>query len=235
MTRDGVLVTADDVELGASLEVPSAARGLVLFAHGSGRHGPRNRHVARTLHVRGFATLLVDLLTPAEAQIVATDAGLAFDVEFLADRLVGVTAWAARDSRTSALAPCYFGAGTAGAVAVIAAARWGARIGAVVSRGGRLDLAATFLPQVRSPTLLIVGAADIETLAVSRPSLDRLGAAHHLAVVSAATRLFSEPGALDEVADLTAGWFLEHVDGSRTRADAAVVALPPDTQNPRQA
>ncbi len=202
---------AEGVSLGASLEVPSAPRGLVLFSHGSGRHSPRNRHVARLLHAHGFATLLVDLLTPEEAQIVAVDAGLSFDVEFLAERLIGVTDWARREPRTAGLAPCYFGAGTAAAVSVIAAARRAGQIRAVVSRGGRLDLAASFLAGVHAPTLLIVGAEDVGILALSRSVLERIPAEHRLSVVPGATHLFAEPGALDEVAHLTTDWFLDHV------------------------
>ena len=202
---------ADGVPLGAALEIPGAARGLVLFSHGSGRHSPRNRHVARTLQAHGFATLLVDLLTPEEAQVVAIDAGLAFDVEFLADRLIGVTDWARRDPRTADLAPCYFGAGTAAAVSVIAAARRTSEIRAVVSRGGRLDLAAPFLRGVQAPTLLIVGAEDVSILAVSRSVLETIPAVRRLSVVPGASHLFAEPGALDEVAHLTTEWFLDHV------------------------
>jgi alpha-beta hydrolase superfamily lysophospholipase len=235
MSCDGVKVTANGVPLGASLEVPGAARGLVLFSHGSGRHSPRNRRVARVLQARGFATLLVDLLTPEEAQIITADAGLGFDVEFLAERLTGVTAWARRDPRTAELMPCYFGAGIAAAVALIAAARRTTEIGAVVSRGGRLDLAARYLPDVRAPTLLIVGAEDATTLALSRSVLERITCAHRLAVVPGATHLFSEPGALDEVAHLTAGWFLDHVDCPVARPARDEVTTTPTIANyPRQ-
>jgi len=211
MSQDGITLGLDGVRLDASLAVPPAARGLVLFAHGSGRHSPRNGQVARALQGRGLATLLVDLLTPAEARVVVADAGLGFDVDFLADRLVAATDWARRDARTAHLAPCYFGASTGAAAALIAAARRPAEIRAVVSRGGRPDLAEASLPAVRAPTLFIVGGEDVALLAASRPALQRLAGARQLVVVAGASHLFAEPGAIEQVGQLAADWFVEHL------------------------
>jgi putative phosphoribosyl transferase len=218
----GIKVVVDGVRLGASLEVPSAAVGIVLFAHGSGRHSPRNRRVARILQARGFATLLVDLLTPDESQRIVSDAGLGFDVDFLSERLTCVTDWAHRDPRTAHLMPCYFGAGTSAAVCVLAATRGATRVHAIASRGGRFELAPACLRQVRAPTMLIVGGEDVSTLALSRAVVET-SASYRLAVVPGATHLFVEPGALDEVGRLTADWFHDHI-GHRSVSPGAALA-----------
>lgn len=199
---DGVVLTGD-------LGVPPDASGVVLFAHGSGssRLSGRNRAVAATLRESGFATLLFDLLTDAEA----ADRRNVFDIALLAERLVGATAWL-RDRRDSAGLPVgYFGASTGAAAALVAAADLGDAIGAVVSRGGRPDLAEPRLAAVHAPTLLIVGSADVEVLELNRAAARRLTALTEIAIVPGATHLFEEPGALAQVAELATAWFTRHL------------------------
>ncbi|MBN8891454.1 MAG: alpha/beta hydrolase [Rhodospirillales bacterium] len=196
-------------ELGLPAIQPS---GLVLFAHGSGssRHSPRNRMVAAELRDAGLATLLFDLLTENEA----ADRRLVFDIPLLAGRLRDAGAWATRDGRVAALPQGYFGASTGAAAALLAAAEPGARVRAVVSRGGRPDLAGTALAQVRAPTLLIVGGADDVVLDLNRAAQARMRCECHLAVVPGATHLFEEPGTLEEVVTLARAWFLRHLQGT---------------------
>ncbi|MDJ1158058.1 dienelactone hydrolase family protein [Chelatococcus sp. SYSU_G07232] len=207
------------VGLAADLACPTGARGIVLFAHGSGssRLSPRNRHVASALQEGGLATLLFDLLTEEEA----LDRRLVFDIPLLADRLLAATRWLREQAgaeRTDPEVPDlrglsigYFGSSTGAAAALVAAARPDNPVAAVVSRGGRPDLAATALPEVRAPTLLIVGGADTPVLALNQAALEALGCVKRLAVVPGATHLFEETGALDEVIDLARGWFLRHL------------------------
>jgi pimeloyl-ACP methyl ester carboxylesterase len=195
------------------LQCPPQARGVVAFAHGSGsgRLSPRNRMVADRLVEAGLATLLFDLLTDAEAE----DRRNVFDIPLLATRLGEAMATLADHPETAGLPVGLFGASTGAAAALVAAARYPDRVGAVVSRGGRPDLAAEALPEVRAPTLLIVGGADREVLRLNEWAQARLtGCATELAVVPAATHLFEEAGALEEVARLAAGWFLRHLQGS---------------------
>ncbi len=198
----GVLLPGD-------LQRPADARGLVIFAHGSGssRHSPRNRQVAGALGRAGLATLLIDLLTPAEER----DRRNVFDIELLARRLSAATAWAAEQPELSALAIGYFGASTGGGAALCAAAEATERVRAVVSRGGRPDLAFAVLDRVRAPVLLIVGGEDHVVLDLNREALARLNAASQLAVVPGATHLFEEHGALDSVARLAAAWFVTNL------------------------
>jgi len=197
------------VRLAGDLHRPHGARGLVIFAHGSGssRHSPRNRHVAGVLTEAGLATLLIDLLTPAEER----DRNNVFDIELLARRLQAATAWAAEQPDLAALAVGYFGASTGAGAALWAAAGAGDRVQAVVSRGGRPDLAMAVLDRVQVPVLLIVGGDDRLVLELNRDALAALGENGELAVVPGATHLFEEPGALDEVARLAAAWFVEHL------------------------
>ena len=204
-----VTLSAGGAELDAELTVPAHARGLVLFAHGSGsgRRSPRNQAVAAALNERGFATLLFDLLTAREAR----RRELAFDSPLLAERLVAATDWAATEPATSELPVGYFGASTGAAATMRAAAMLGDRIGAVVSRGGRADLAGDMLPQVRAPTLLIVGSRDRDVLALNRLAAERLTCPHRVAIVEGAGHLFEEPGALEEVAGLAGDWFTAHL------------------------
>ena len=203
-------IPAAGLELDGSLVFPQAATGLVMFAHGSGssRHSPRNRHVAAMLHERGLATLLFDLLTADEERIDAQAATLRFDVEMLAERLVEATDSIIATGHARGLPIGYFGGSTGAAAALIAAARRPAQIAAVVSRGGRPDLAAESLAAVRAPTLLIVGGADTWVLQANRAAAARMTAPHRIEVIAGATHLFEEPGTLDEVAHLAGSWFL---------------------------
>jgi putative phosphoribosyl transferase len=196
--------------LAGSLGLPtSPAQGLVLFAHGSGssRLSPRNRYVAGALREAGLATLLFDLLSDAEA----ADRANVFDIDLLAERLIDATAWCRSHAATRALPIGYFGASTGAAAALVAAARPDCNVGAVVSRGGRPDLAAGALPRVKAPTLLIVGSHDTEVLALNRMALGKLRCEAKLEIVPGATHLFEEPGTLEVVVDLARRWFLQHL------------------------
>jgi putative phosphoribosyl transferase len=192
------------LRLAGDLRLPAPAAGLVIFAHGSGssRLSPRNRQVAEALNDAGFATLLFDLLTGEEE----FDRAKVFDIPLLADRLLDVTRWAAAEADLGGLPVSYFGASTGAAAALNAAARIGEGIRAVVSRGGRPDLAAESLESVVSPTLLIVGGADWQVLELNEQAARRLRCEHEVAIVPGATHLFEEPGALERVADLAAEW-----------------------------
>ncbi|HZU96877.1 MAG TPA: hydrolase [Planctomycetota bacterium] len=211
-----VSVWAQGVELPGDLSIPDGARGLVLFAHGSGssRRSPRNRFVAQTLQRAGLATLLFDLLTPAEEAIDAGTAELRFDIDLLAERLVGATDWVGEQPDTAKLSMGYFGSSTGAAAALVAAAERAHAVHAVVSRGGRPDLAASVLDKVRAPTLLIVGEYDDPVIDWNREALARLRGEKRLEVVREATHLFEEPGALEEVARLAGGWFARHLGGA---------------------
>ena len=207
-TRD---VTIAAVGLEGMLAVPEAAAGIVLFAHGSGsgRFSPRNNFVARALREAGFATLLFDLLTEEEAE----DRGKVFDIPLLAERLSLATGWVKQDPDTAVLPVGYFGASTGAAATLVAVAsgRW--PVAAIVSRGGRPDLAGGALPQVTAPTLLIVGGADTVVLDLNRAALAELRCEKRLSIVPDATHLFEEPGALETVVDLAANWFATHLRG----------------------
>jgi putative phosphoribosyl transferase len=206
------------VSVGASLlegdlTIPAGAPGLVVFAHGSGssRHSPRNRFVAAELRRAGLATLLLDLLTAAEERADAFTGHLRFDIGLLAQRLVGVTDWAAQQPETARLRLGYFGASTGAAAALMAAAWRPELVVAVVSRGGRPDLARRYFAAVRAPTLLIVGGEDTLVLELNKSALDALRSPKRLAVVPGASHLFEEPGALEAVAKLAADWFVRHL------------------------
>ena len=195
-------------QLAGLLGVPGdESLGLVIFAHGSGsgRLSPRNRHVADGLRQAGLATLLLDLLTPEEEQ----DRANVFDISLLARRLLSATRWAREESHLADLPIGYFGASTGAAAALVAAAEAGDHVSAVVSRGGRPDLAGAALERVRAPTLLIVGGADTEVITLNQMALDRLRATKSLVIVPGATHLFAEPGTLDDVVDLARQWFLD--------------------------
>jgi dienelactone hydrolase len=188
--------------------------GVVLFAHGSGssRHSPRNRFVAQSLRNAGFATLLIDLLSSDEEAVEMYTAHLRFDIQLLAGRLLAATDWLVRNPDTGELPIGYFGASTGAGAALVAAAQRAESVSAVVSRGGRPDLAGAALPRVRAPTLLIVGGHDEPVIEMNRAALKRLGAAEkQLVIVSGATHLFEEPGTLEEVARLAANWFGMHL------------------------
>lgn len=207
--RNVVDIDLASVRLEGNLVVPVGATGIVVFAHGSGssRHSPRNRSVARSLNGVGLGTLLFDLLTMEEER----DRSNVFDVDLLADRLVGATSWLRRRPEARDLRVAYFGASTGAAAALIAAAELKGEIRAVVSRGGRPDLVASRLGDVVSPTLLIVGGYDRAVLQLNREARTMLRCPSELEVVPGATHLFEEPGALERVAALAAGWFARHL------------------------
>lgn len=217
MTRPSVeravTIPAGRDRIEADLVLPPGAHGIVLFAHGSGsgRFSPRNRRVAAALQQARLATLLLDLLTEAEERIDAVTGELRFDIPFLAGRLLAATDWCADDVATRALPIGYFGASTGAAAALVAAARKPERVAAVVSRGGRPDLAGDAIQAVRAPTLLIVGALDTPVLALNREAYARLSGVKRLEVVPGASHLFEEPGKLEVVAELARDWFLEHL------------------------
>jgi putative phosphoribosyl transferase len=200
---------ARGVRVAGDLRVPESAAGLVVFAHGSGssRLSPRNREVAEALNEAGFATLLFDLLTPEEE----LDRANVFDIGLLADRLLAVTRWVEGEPELADLPVGFFGASTGAAAALAAAARLGERVGAVVSRGGRPDLAAESLAEVSAPTLLIVGGADWQVLGLNEQAARLMRCEREVAVVPGATHLFEEPGALGRVSQLAAGWFRRHL------------------------
>jgi dienelactone hydrolase len=212
-----VRVEAAGVVLEGDLAVYEGASGVVLFAHGSGssRHSPRNRFVARSLRDAGLGTLLVDLLTADEEAVDVRTAHLRFDIGLLAERLVGATDWLAGEPETSALRVGYFGASTGGGAALVAAADRPGAVGAVVSRGGRPDLAGPALPRVQAPTLLIVGDRDTPVIAMNREALAQLRCEKDLVIVPGASHLFEETGTLEQVARLAADWFRKHLGGSR--------------------
>jgi dienelactone hydrolase len=203
-----VVVPAGEARLDADLGLPDGARGLVLFAHGSGssRHSPRNVQVAARLRAAGFGTLLLDLLTADEERVDARTRRHRFDIPLLASRLTAAADWLAAAETTARLPLATFGASTGAAAALITAAERPDRVAAVVSRGGRPDLAGDALALVRAPTLLIVGGADPQVLALNRAAAAQLTAEHEVSVVPGATHLFEEPGALDEVVARTVAW-----------------------------
>jgi putative phosphoribosyl transferase len=208
-SASSVTISCGDAVLEGDLRVPERAAGIVLFAHGSGssRYSPRNRRVATTLNEAGLATLLVDLLTLAEEEDDRRTRAHRFDIELLGRRLVATIDWL-RQGPTAPLAIGLFGSSTGAAAALVAAAARPGEVAAVVSRGGRPDLAGSALPRVQAPTLLIVGGADLPVLELNRRALEVLGAAvKRLVVVPGASHLFEEPGALDGVARLAAEWF----------------------------
>jgi dienelactone hydrolase len=219
--EDTVRVKAGTVLLEGNLSVVEGARGVVLFAHGSGssRNSPRNQFVARSLQEAGLATLLMDLLTREEEAVDAYTAHLRFDIELLAERLVGATDWLQRDPRTAELDVGYFGASTGAGAALVAAAQRREVVGAVVSRGGRPDLAGPALRQVRAPTLLIVGERDVPVIRLNRDALFQLGSQEKkLVIVPGATHLFEEPGTLAEVARFASDWLTHHLGESAKRS-----------------
>lgn len=208
-----VEIRTDGVALRADLVVPPVARGIVAFAHGSGsgRLSPRNRHVAAGLHEGGFATLLLDLLTEREARVDDVTRHLRFDVALLARRLVGAIAWLAEEPTTAALPLGLYGASTGAAAALTAAAEVPDRVAAVVSRGGRPDLAGFALARVRAPTLLIVGERDTQVIVLNERAQRAMTALNRLMLVPDAGHLFEEPGALETVVALTRDWFDKHL------------------------
>ena len=213
MAGNEITIPVTPVELGGELNLPSNAIGLVLFAHGSGssRHSPRNQYVARIIREARVGTLLFDLLTREEEAEDLMTRHLRFDIGLLAERLVDATRWVAEQDDTRHLRVGYFGSSTGGGAALVAAAAMGEAIGAVVSRGGRPDLAGSALSRVVSPTLLIVGGRDEVVLRLNQEAYAQLQCKKALKIIAGATHLFEEPGALEEVARLAAEWFREHL------------------------
>ncbi len=205
-----------EISLEGILQIPEVAQGLVVFAHGSGssgssRHSTRNQSVARFLQRQGLATLLFDLLTSEEEQIDLRTRHLRFDIDMLASRVVGATDWLMQQPQTQNLQVGYFGASTGAAAALIAAAARPNEVQAVVSRGGRPDLAANSLPSVRAPTLLIVGGEDIPVIEMNQSAFDRLNTVKQMAIIPGATHLFEEPGTMEEVSRLASNWFQRYL------------------------
>lgn len=208
-----VQVPLDGQLLPGDLTVPAKPQGIVLFAHGSGssRHSPRNQYVSHTLHQRHLATLLIDLLTAQEDVIDERTAEYRFDIPMLADRLVTIVDWLRGRKETASLPVGLFGASTGGGAALIAAAQRPSEIAAIVSRGGRPDLAGASLPNVTTPTLLIVGGLDSPVIQMNRDAMEQMPGEVKLEIVPGATHLFEEPGTLERAADLAGAWFVRHL------------------------
>src|SRR6476660_3184968 len=208
-----VQIPAGRAVLSGNLTIPDNAIALVLFAHGSGssRHSPRNQFVARTINRAGLGTLLFDLLTPEEEALDLSTREHRFNISLLAERLVHATKWASQKEETRDLHIGYFGSSTGGAAALVAAAELPQDVGAVVSRGGRPDLAGDALPTVQAPTLLIVGGNDDTVIELNETALNEMRCQVKLEIITGATHLFEEPGALEQVAKLASDWFSLHL------------------------
>src|SRR4029450_5465756 len=206
-------IPAGRAVLSGNLEIPQNAMALVLFAHGSGssRHSPRNQFVARTLNRAGLGTLLFDLLTPEEEALDVHTREHRFNIGLLAERLVHATKWARQQKETRDLHIGYFGSSTGGAAALVAAGELRQGVGAVVSRGGRPDLAGVALPSVKAPTLLIVGGNDDIVIELNEMARDQMRCEVKLEIIPGATHLFEEPGALEQVAKLASDWFVNRI------------------------
>jgi len=213
MAMDETSIPLKGVSLGASVAIPRLASGLVIFAHGSGssRHSPRNQYVARVLREAGLGTLLFDLLTAEEEQAEAYTRHLRFNIPFLADRLVGVTRWALGQMKTRELNIGYFGSSTGAAAALVATVELSGVIAAVVSRGGRPDLAGDALEEVKAPALLIVGGEDRDVITLNEEAYRRLRCEKAIRIVPGASHLFEEPGTLEIVAKTATEWFAQHL------------------------
>lgn len=200
-------------QLEGDLDVPAGATGIVLFAHGSGssRFSSRNRYVAQELGRGGLGTLLIDLLTPQEEAVDNRTAHLRFDIDLLAGRLAEAMEWMAHQPSTARLKAGLFGASTGGGAALVAAARLPERACAVVSRGGRPDLAGAALPRVKAPTLLIVGGDDVPVIQMNQEAYDQMRCVRRMEIVPGATHLFEEPGTLERVAELARAWFVQYL------------------------
>jgi dienelactone hydrolase len=219
VVQESLAIQAAGVALDADVVVPESALGVVLFAHGSGsgRHSPRNRYVAGELQRARLATVLADLLTPEEEDLDARTGRLRFDTGLLAARVIALTDWVRAHQQTAGLPVGLFGASTGAAAALVVAAERPDPVAAVVSRGGRPDLAGPYLHAVRQPTLLIVGGRDDVVIELNRQALKQLAGATRLEIIPGATHLFEEPGALEQVARLARDWFADHL--RRTAGD----------------
>jgi dienelactone hydrolase len=226
MRPGDITVQAGEVALEGALSIPERAGGVVLFAHGSGssRFSPRNRFVATFLNQGALGTLLLDLLTAEEQEIDERSGALRFDIDLLSRRLIGVVDWVSTHPDMLHLPIGLFGASTGAAAALNAAADRRQRVAAVVSRGGRPDLAMAALPAVRAPTLLIVGGLDGVVIDMNRRAAAQLACEHRLEIVPGATHLFEEPGKLEEVARLARKWFQQHLGGAGRGAGASTAA-----------
>jgi len=220
MAAGQITIQLKGVTLEGELSLPATAPGLVLFAHGSGssRHSPRNRYVADVLQQAGLGTLLFDLLTEQEEEAEAVTRHLRFDIPFLAKRLKEATLQALDQVTTRDIKAAYFGSSTGAAAALVAAAELGETIGAVVSRGGRPDLAGEALERVTAPTLLIVGGNDIPVISLNEEAFETLRGEKALRIVPGATHLFEEPGALEKVARMASEWFSNHLQPMARRS-----------------
>lgn len=214
-----VQIPANGLLLEGELALPASAAGIVLFAHGSGssHHSPRNQAVAKRVRDAGLGTLIFDLLTREEETVDRLTGHLRFDIELLAERLVSATRWVSGRRDLASLAVGYFGSSTGGAAALLAAAELPGAVGAVVSRGGRPDLAGDVLPHVEAPTLLIVGGLDDVVIELNEAAFQRLRCEKALRIVPGASHLFEEPGKLEEVSRLAGEWFQQHLRGSEAR------------------
>ena len=211
-----IQIRSGDVQLSGELSIPASAEGVVLFAHGSGssRHSPRNQFVARTIREAEVGTLLFDLLTKDEEAIDRYTGHLRFDIDLLANRLIDATRWI--QSERGFFRIGYFGASTGGGAALLAAAELGEMVSAVVSRGGRPDMAGDALPNVKAATLLIVGSLDYPVIQMNHEAYLKLNCEKEVRIVEGATHLFEEPGTLEQVADLAAQWFRKHFAPARS-------------------
>lgn len=220
-TETAIRIPIGDDTLQGDVTIPKAATGLVVFAHGSGssRHSPRNQYVARLLERRHLATLLIDLLTSEEDSVDEFTGQYRFNIPMLAKRLVAIVDWLKASNMTSTLSIGLFGASTGAGAALIAASERIGAVAAVVSRGGRPDLAGASLPRVQAPTLLIVGGADVEVIRMNRDAMMQMRCPVTLEIVPGATHLFEEPGTLERVADLTGDWFVRHLHPALARQD----------------
>lgn len=206
-------IPVGNVVLMGNLNLPSDSKGVVLFAHGSGsgRFSPRNQYVAKEFNKAKIGTLLFDLLTSGEEEEDIMTAEYRFDIPLLANRLIGATEWLKKDPLARTCSFGYFGASTGAAAGLIAAAKLPNDVAAVVSRGGRPDLAADYLSQVKAPTLLLVGGSDIEVIELNREAMEQMTVVKKLVIIPGATHLFEEPGTLEEVAKISTSWFLRYL------------------------
>ena len=229
-----VTISSRGEAIEGNLTIPADARGIVLFAHGSGssRHSPRNRFVAKTLNGDGLATLLMDLLTVTEEEYDVVTRRHRFDIGLLAARLLGAIEWIQHQPETRNLRIGLFGASTGAAAALVAAGRSPDAVGAVVSRGGRPDLAGEWLSQMTAPTLLIIGGADEPVIALNEHAFERLRCEKRLEIVPGATHLFSEPGALEQVAARAGQWFARHLSGAAIPAQGISPEVPAAAPEP---
>jgi len=213
MQRKIEIPVDEDSKIRGTLNIAEHSNGIVIFAHGSGssRFSTRNRYVAGVLHEKGFATLLLDLLTADEEAVDLQTREFRFDIELLTSRLVAATRWSMKDNQTGRLPIGYFGASTGAAAALCAAAEFGPVVRAVVSRGGRADMAINILPMVTAPTLLIVGGNDIAVIEMNKRASEYLKVKKDLVIVPGATHLFEERGALEKVAHAAADWFVSYL------------------------